>query len=115
MRKFIMSLTTVASISLAAIPVLGLARAANAGELQARIAVSDLNLSSPAQAAVFQARVENAADTLCSAKARENSLNMSFNDCQVSVQREVRRQLSNGQRKALQVAARARSVEMAAR
>jgi UrcA family protein len=115
MRKFIMSLTTVASLSLAAIPVLGLTQTANAGELQARIAVSDLNLSNPAQAAVFKTRVDNAADSLCRAKARENASGMSFNDCQVSVQREVRRQLSNGQRKALQVAARATSVEMAAR
>ena len=115
MRKFIMSLTTVASLSLAAIPVLGLTQAAYAGEQQARIAVSDLNLSNPAQAAVFKARLAAAADTLCSAKARANDLNMSFNDCRVSVDREARRQLSNGQRKALQVAARAPAIEMAAR
>ncbi|WP_425994781.1 UrcA family protein [Caulobacter sp. DWR1-3-2b1] len=115
MRKFIMSLTTVASLSLAAIPVLGLTQAAHAGEPQARIAFGDLNLSNPAQAAVFKARLGAAADTLCSAKARTNDLNMSFNDCRVSVEREARRQLSNTQRKALQVAARAAPVEMAAR
>lgn len=114
MHKFITSLSTVAAISLAAIPVLGLTQSANAAGQQVRIAVSDLNLSSPTQAAVFKARVSTAADSLCRAKVRDNTLNMSFTDCRVSFQREVDRQLSNGQRKALQVAARAKSVEMAA-
>jgi len=114
MHKFIMSLTTVASLSLAAIPVLGLTQAANAGELQARIAVSDLNLSNPGQAALFKARVDNAAQTLCSARARDNTLRYSFNDCRVSVQREVHGQLSTSQRKALKFAASAAPVEMAA-
>jgi len=115
MRKFIMSLTTVASLSLAAIPVLGLTQAAYAGEMEARIAVSDLNLSNPAQAAVFNARVEDAARTLCSAKVRNNALKMSLNDCRMSVRREANSQLSASQRKALKFAARAASVEMAAR
>lgn len=115
MRKFIMSLTTVASLSLAAIPVLGLAQAAQAGEHKARIAVSDLNLSNPAQAAVFNARVDDAARTLCRAKVRNNDLKMSLNDCHMSVKREASRQLSATQRKALKFAARAASVEMAAR
>jgi UrcA family protein len=110
-----MSLTTVASLSLAAIPVLGLTQAANAGELQARIPVGDLTLSNPAQAAVFKARVENASNALCRAKARNNKLEMSYNDCRMAVRQEVDRQLSSSQRKALQVAARAASVEMAAR
>ncbi|MDI1365315.1 MAG: UrcA family protein [bacterium] len=115
MRKFIMSLTTVASLSLAAIPVLGLAQSANAGELQARIPVGDLTLSNAGQAAVFNARVDNAAETLCSAKARNNQLDMAFNDCRLAVRLEVDRQLSSSQRQALRVAARATPVEMAAR
>lgn len=115
MRKFIMSLTTVASLSLAAIPVLGLTQTANAGELQARIPIGDLTLSNAGQAAVFKARVDNAAKALCHAKARSNQLDMSFNDCRVAVRLDVNRQLSSSQRQALRVAARATSVEMAAR
>lgn len=115
MRKFIMSLTTVASLSLAAIPVLGLAQAANATELQARISVSDLNLSNPAQAAEFKARVDAAAQSLCSAQARNNAAHTFYGACATEVRRDVERQLSAPQRKALQVASRAKSVEMAAR
>ncbi len=115
MRKFIMSLTTVASISLAAIPVLGLTQAANAGEMEARIAVSDLNLSNPTQAAVFKARVDQAAQTLCRAKVRNNVQNLPYGFCVTTVRNEVDRQLSTSQRKALKFAARAKSVEMAAK
>ena len=49
MRKFIMSLTTVASLSLAAVPVLGLASTAHAAGPVARIAVGDLDLRDPAR------------------------------------------------------------------
>ena len=68
MRKFIMSVTTVASLSLAAVPILGLTQAANAAEPTARIAYGDLNLADSAQAAIFKARVETAATKLCRAK-----------------------------------------------
>ena len=115
MRKFIMSLTTVASLSLAAIPVVGLTQAVHAGEREARIAISDLNLAQPAQAAVFKARVETAAHTMCRAKVRNNTARMSYGACIVGVRREASDQLSNSQRKALQLAARAASVEMATR
>jgi len=116
MRKFIMSLTTVATLSLAAVPVLGLTQAANASERDpsVTISVSDLNLSNPAQAAVFKARVAQAGKTLCRAKLRNNDLDMSFGQCQVEVQREAARQLSKPQRQALIQAKRATAVELAA-
>ena len=106
MRKFIVSLTTVASLSLAAIPVLGLTQAANAAEPQTRIAVGDLNLANPAQASLFKARVDAAADQLCRSKARLNPREMPHGFCVAEVRREVSHQLSHNQRKALQVAAR---------
>jgi UrcA family protein len=116
MRKFIMSLTTVASLSLAAVPILGLTQAANAAELQARIVVGDLNLSSPAQAATFKARVDQAADEMCRAKGRMNPRDMPHRVCVSEVRLEVSRQLSAPQRKALHVATRAeKAVEVAAR
>lgn len=115
MRKFIMSLTTVASLSLAAIPVLGLTQTANASEMEARIPVSDLTLSNPAQAAVFKARVDNAATTLCRAQVHNNVAKLSYGSCVTEVRRDVDRQLSAQQRKALKFAARATPVEMAAK
>lgn len=116
MRKFIMSLTTVATLSLAAVPVLGLTQAANAGEREpsVTIAVSDLNLSNPAQASVFKARVDQAGASLCRAKLRNNDLDMSFGQCKMEVHREAQRQLSTPQRQALAQAKRAAAVELAA-
>jgi UrcA family protein len=117
MRKFIMSLTTVASLSLAAVPVLGLTQAANAAERDPSVTVSlaDLNLSNPAQAAVFKARVQEAGETVCRAKVRNNDLQMSFGQCVIAAHRDVEHQLSAGQRKALSFAARASSTQVAAR
>jgi len=113
MRKFIMSLTTVASLSLAAVPILGLTQAANAAEMQARIVVGDLNLSSPAQAAIFKARVDQATETMCQSTGRMNPRDMPHRVCVSQVRLEVARQLSSDQRKALKLAAR--PLEVAAR
>ncbi|OYX05706.1 MAG: UrcA family protein [Caulobacter vibrioides] len=117
MRKFIMSLTTVATLSLAAVPVLGLTQAANAGEREptVTISVADLDLSNPAQASVFKARVQQAGETICRAKLRNNSLDMAFGQCVSEVHRDAARQLSTSQRQALSFAQRAKSVEFAAK
>jgi UrcA family protein len=116
MRKFIMSLTTVASLSLAAVPVLGLTQAANAGEREPSVTVSfgDLDLTSPSQAAIFKARVDAAGNDLCMAKLRRGELMMPLHACVAEVRRNVRGQLSNHQRQQLAMAARAKSVEFAA-
>jgi UrcA family protein len=112
MRKFIMSLTTVASLSLAAVPILGLTQAANAAEPTAIVKVSDLNLASPKDADKFRARVETAGRELC---ATQDYRNMSRSFCLTQVRFEVDRQLSKHQRKSLQIAARAaKSTELAA-
>lgn len=106
MRKFIMSLTTVASLSLAAVPVLGLTQAANAAEITARVPYGDLNLASPSQAQVFKARVETAGDALCRAKARSSEgLNTTIGACVAEVRREVSRQLPAEQHRNLAIAA----------
>lgn len=116
MRKFIMSLTTVASLSLAAVPILGLTQAANAAEPTARIAYGDLNLADPAQAAIFKARVEVAADQLCRTKMRSaEGLNMTIRACIDDGHRQAERQLSKPQRQALASADRAQTVEVAAK
>ncbi|MDR7231312.1 UrcA family protein [Caulobacter sp. BE264] len=116
MRKFIMSLTTVATLSLAAVPVLGLTQAANAGEREQSVTISfgDLNLADPSQAAVFKARVDNAGQDLCRAMQRsDQGLDMTVGACVAKVRREAANQLSTHQRKALTYAARAQAVEVA--
>lgn len=115
MRKFIMSLTTVASLSLAAVPVLGLTQAANAAEPTARIVYGDLNLSSPAQAAIFKARVETAGQTLCMAKMRAGALEVPVRACVAAAHREAERQLPKTQREALAFAESAKTVTVAAK
>lgn len=118
MRKFIMSLTTVASLSLAAVPVLGLTQAANAAEREpvATVSFADLDLSSPSQAAIFKARIDTAGDALCRAKQRSSEgLLMSLGACVADVHREVNAQLPKQQRKALAFAARSNAVELAAK
>lgn len=115
MRKFIMSITTVASLSLAAVPILGLTQAANAAEPAVRIAYGDLNLANPAHAKIFQARVETASRDLCRAKLRAGTLDQTMLGCVGAVRREVDRQLPTAQRQALTYAAHSKSAEFAAR
>lgn len=102
MRKFIMSVTTVASLSLAAVPILGLTQAANAAEPVLRVSYSDLNLSSPADAAIFKARVDTAGEQLCRAKQRSaQGLDMPIRACVGEVHRQVERQLTETRRQAM--------------
>jgi UrcA family protein len=117
MRKFIMSLTTVASLSLAFVPVVGLTQAANAAERDTSavsIPVADLDLSNPAQAKIFKARVDAASQTVCHAKFRRGELQSTIRACVVASHHEAEDQLSMKQRKAL-AQAHTTSVEMAAR
>lgn len=117
MRKFIMSLTTAASLSLAAVPVLGLTQAANAAERDATsiaVPVADLNLANPAEAKIFKARVRAAGEEVCHAKSRRGELQSTIRACIAGANDEAEQQLSQKQRKALALAHTA-SVEMAAR
>ncbi|UAL11265.1 UrcA family protein [Caulobacter segnis] len=113
MRKFIMSLTTVASLSLAAVPVLGLTQAANAAEANIRVPYGDLNLANPAQAAIFSARVDTAGKDLCRTMLRKGQMTLPMRGCVAEVRREVEREMSPEMRKA--VAQAAQSHELAAR
>jgi UrcA family protein len=118
MRKFIMSLTTVASLSLAAVPILGLTQAANAAEREqtVRVAYGDLNLAVPSQARIFKARVETAGEDLCRAKLRAGTLGgMPVRGCIAAVHREVAHQLPVAQRTNLEIAARSQATEFAAK
>ena len=116
MRKFIANLTAVASLALAAIPLIGLTQAAQAGEPSARIAVGDLDLRDPAQAVAFQARIDSEGRKLCrQITTGEYLAGLRLPECMTRVRAEVGRQLSPAQRGALSVASRAAPVEVAAR
>jgi len=94
MRKFMTSLTTVATLTLAAVPALGLLQAAHAAEPTARIQVGDLNLNDPAQAAAFKARVDTEGQALCrQVIGRDIRSNLREADCLAQVRLDVRRQL----------------------
>lgn len=107
MRKFIMSLTTVASLSLAAVPVLGLTHAANAanaaeaGDPSITVSFADLNLANPAEAKIFKARVQSAGETVCRAKMNRGELQSSVRACITEAREDAERQLSQRHRNAL--------------
>jgi UrcA family protein len=114
MRKLITSLTTVATITLAAVPALGLLQAAHA-EPTARIQVGDLG--DPAQAAAFQARVNTQGAALCREVLgrREIRSNIRMGDCLTQVNLDARRQLTPTQRADLRRAAAASPLQVASR
>jgi len=116
MRKFMTSLTTVATLTLAAVPALGLVQAAHAAEATARIVVSDLNLSDPAQAAQFNHRVDVQGEALCRQVAgRRGQSRLTQAECLTQVRLQVRRQLSSPQRDALRHASGGSSMQVALR
>jgi len=116
MRKFFTSLTTVATLTLAAVPALGLLQAAHAAEPTARVSLVGLNLSNPAHAAEFTARLDDAADAVCRDMVRSNpSNNFTIAGCKVSVRKQADAQLTKTQRKGLAVASRAIPVTVAVR
>jgi UrcA family protein len=116
MRKFMTSLTAVATVTLAAVPALGLLQNAHAAEPTATISLAGLNLSNPAHAAEFAARVDAAGEQLCSAKVRNNpGADFTMAGCKVAVRHEAAQQLSKSQRHGLRVASRSTPVAIAAR
>lgn len=117
MRKFITSLTTVATITLAAVPTLGLLQAAHAAEPTVTIQVGDLQLSDPTQAAAFQTRVDTQGEALCREVhgRRDIRSHIRKGDCLAQVRLEARRQLTPIQRADLRRAAAASPLQMASR
>jgi UrcA family protein len=116
MHKFFTSLTTVAALTLAAVPALGLLQAAHAAEPTARISLVGLNLSNPAQAAEFSAQVNAAAEHLCGDMAHTNPTGeFTMAGCKAAVRKQANSQLSESQRHGLQMASRAAPLWVASR
>ena len=116
MRKFMTTFATVATLTMAAVPALGLLQAAHAAEPTATVSLVGLNLSNPAHAAEFKARVDTAADRICSERARANpGGDFTIAGCKSAAHKQAAAQLSKVQRQGLQMAARATPVSVAAR
>jgi UrcA family protein len=116
MRNFMTSLAAVATVTLAAVPALGLLQAAHAAEPTARISLVGLNLANPAHAAEFSAQVNAAAEHVCGDMARTNpSGDFTMAGCKIAARKQAEAQLSKSQRQNLQVASRATLLSVAAR
>lgn len=116
MRKFMTSLAAVATVTLAAVPALGLLQAAHAAEPTATISLAGLNLSNPAHAAEFEARIDAAGESVCRELAHGNPTgDFTIAGCKNAVRKQVAEQLSTTQREGLKSAARAIPVSVAAR
>jgi UrcA family protein len=119
MRKFIARLSTVATLALAAVPIAGLATAAHAADRSqpvARIAIGDLHLARPADAAVFHSRVSHASHTVCAARTHAERLgDLSVRACHKDFHADVRAQLNRQQTADLRRAERAAPAQFAIR
>ena len=106
MSRFIVKISTVAVLGLAALPALCLTQAAQAAPAKpavlATIPVGDLDLSRPGDARLFQARVEAAGEAVCDARTRAERLDRwSAKACRIDIRDEVQSKLSRKQAKAL--------------
>ncbi len=81
---------------------------AGAASADERISYADLDLSRPAHAAIFDARVDRAADALCRNARRPGSRLSDRAFCEVQVRDEVLRQLPAAVREDYAEARRAR-------
>ncbi|MDR7116441.1 UrcA family protein [Caulobacter sp. BE254] len=116
MRKFMTSLAAVATVTLAAVPALGLLQAAHAAEPTVRIPFGDLDLADPAQAATFKTRVDTQGKALCRQVSGQNMRsNIREADCLAQVRQDVRRQLGAMHRADLRRSAALSSTQVASR
>jgi UrcA family protein len=116
MRKFMTSLAAVATVTLAAVPALGLLQAAHAAEPTARILVGDLDLDNPTQAAILKTRIDTQGKALCrQIIGQDIRSNIREADCLDQVHLEVRRQLTAKHRADLRRSAAPSSTQVASR
>lgn len=101
MRKFIISLTSIATLTLAAVPVMGIAQAAHAAET-VKIAVGDIDLSRPGDAERLEARTADAVNRFCSGRGTAQRLDLSARRaCAAGIRAEVAEKFADRQRMAL--------------
>ncbi len=105
MIKVLNFVASAATLALAALPISALTTVAHA-QTPVRIAVSDLDLSSPAGAAAFDRRVRRAADDLCGYNDAPAPRSPS---CREAVRAEALEKLGEAQRRSLVTASAALS------
>jgi len=119
MRQVLANVALAATLSLAIVPTVGLLSPANAAEVaepSATISLVGLNLSNPADAAEFKARVDTAANRICRERARLNtSSDFTIAGCKSTAHKQAMRQLSKTQREGLVIASRTAPLNVAAR
>ncbi len=103
MSKIVSRIAAVAALALAATPIIGLT-AAHASEPVARIAISDLRLSRPADAQEFARRVDVAASRTCAGKTLRG---LSAKTCRANFAEDVKASLSDNHMADLRIAQRA--------
>ncbi len=106
MTKVLNTLSAIGALVMAATPLValgGVARAQGLDVMPAHIAVGDLDLRTPGDAAVFRQRVDAAADSMC-AQAGGSSLASSA-DCHKAVYDEAVEKLGSAQQRDLKTAA----------
>jgi UrcA family protein len=111
MGQFIVQLSTVAVLGLAALPILGLTQTAQAAPAQSKsgeptvlatIPIGDLDLSRPDHARVLKARIETTSAAVCGDRVRAERLDRSSAwACRIDFRDEVHSKLSPGQARVL--------------
>jgi UrcA family protein len=104
MTNIVRFTSAVASICLAAIPIVAVASSVHAAPAPVTVKVGDLNLAHADQAAKFQARIKTATRALCSETGPGVDLG-SRKACERAVTEEVIAKLSDNQRQSLRVGA----------
>lgn len=94
--------STIASLCLAAIPVIALATSVHAAPAAVTIKVGDLNLTRPDQAAELQLRIKKVTKVLCNHGASAADLG-ARRSCERAVKEEVVAKLSDNQRQDLRI------------
>lgn len=99
MRKFIISLTSIATLTLAGVPVLGVAQAAHAAPV--KVAVGDIDLARAGHAEVLQARTEAAVAQFCADRSQPQRLDLNARRaCAAGVRAEIAEKFADRQRMA---------------
>jgi UrcA family protein len=113
MSKLVSRIAAIATLALAATPIIGLsaAHAASRAAPIARVQIGDLTLSQPEGAREFQRRADHAAEQACSARKVRG---LSYRACLMDIAADLREEMTPAQRSALMTGQKARPASFAA-
>ncbi len=102
MSKIVSVTSAIASLCLAALPVVALATSVHAAPAEVTVKVGDLNLTRPDQAAELQLRIKKVAKALCDRGGPAADIGARLT-CERAVKEEVIAKLSDNQRQDLRI------------